>query len=782
MFVFACLVSWIIFTVTATQTLAWLSDQVLQASVYNWPSIIWLVVSLVQGILILIPSFFLAWLWPNQRYRSIFRIWVASVVITIVYAPIRLVNLPAVLTANFLQILISLFLIVITVGYLLISRQPLPSFRFSRSSVLGLSLVGLVVYSWLAWGALGSFLDTTFNLLAGLLFGLFIGLFLAYFLYQPLRDSSHDTAANIVLGGLAGGAVLLMLSTTFGFGGLQLVLMLMIPALGWLAAMLFEWFDPEFSARQKWLPATILVGIAVAVPMMMVDPDELSLELAFNSRDQLSWSFYAALVSMFTALGLALISALIHNRVLVRGSERTLAITTSLVWIGAILVYYFAGQPGLYGDQLLVVLEDQADLSAYSEIKDFDDRRQFVYDVLREHANVDQDQLRRDLDRLGIDYTPYYLVNALAVDGGPLVRLWLETRPEVNRVLDNPVLRPLPALPDKSTGSADAPAGIPWNLTLIGADRVWEAFGVTGDGIVVGQSDSGVQGDHPELVDSYRGQDGGNDFNWFDPWNHTAEPTDISGHGTHTLGLIVGNNTGVAPDAEWFGCTNLARNLANPALYLDCMQFMLAPFPMDGDPFVDGEPTLSAHIINNSWGCPEQEGCDTGALVDAVRAMRSAGIFVVASAGNDGPACETVKHPLALYEEVFSVGAIDQGGNLASFSSRGPVTADGSSRTKPDIVAPGVDVLSSFPNSSYEYLPGTSMAGPHVAGAVALIWSANPSLIGDIERTEEILRLTARPYDGSLPSCVNSPDVPNNGVGYGIVDAYAAVEMALEGK
>jgi subtilisin family serine protease len=152
----------------------------------------------------------------------------------------------------------------------------------------------------------------------------------------------------------------------------------------------------------------------------------------------------------------------------------------------------------------------------------------------------------------------------------------------------------------------------------------------------------------------------------------------------------------------------------------------------------------------------------------------------VAAAGNDGPACETVQDPLALYEEVFSVGAIDQGGNLASFSSRGPVTADGSGRTKPDIVAPGVDVLSSFPNNSYEYLPGTSMAGPHVAGVVALMWSANPSLIGDVERTEEILRHTAKPYDGSLPSCVSNPDIPNNGVGYGIVDAYAAVKMALE--
>jgi subtilisin family serine protease len=485
---------------------------------------------------------------------------------------------------------------------------------------------------------------------------------------------------------------------------------------------------------------------------------------------------------MTTALGLALILVLVRKYISDRRLERPVMVTTGLVWIGAILIYFLIGQPGFYGNQLLVVMEDQVDPSEYGLINDYDVRRQAVYEALTKYAYEDQQQLRRDLERLGIDYTPYYLVNSLAVDAGPLVRLWLETRPDVDRILDNPVLRPLPASPEKSAGSANAPVGVPWNLTLIGADKVWETFGVTGEGIVVGQSDSGIQGDHPELAESYRGRDGSNEFNWFDPWNHTEEPVDISGHGTHTLGLIVGKNTGVAPDAEWFGCVNLARNLANPALYLDCMQFMLAPFPMDGDPFIDGDPTLSAHIINNSWGCPEKEGCDSDALVDAVRAMRAAGIFVVASAGNEGPACETVQHPLALYDEVFSVGAIDQGGNLASFSSRGPVTVDGSGRTKPDIVAPGVDVLSSFPNSSYEYLPGTSMAGPHVAGVVALIWSANPALIGNIERTEEILRMTAGPYDGSLPSCVSSPGIPNNAVGYGIVDAYEAVKMALEGK
>jgi subtilisin family serine protease len=519
--------------------------------------------------------------------------------------------------------------------------------------------------------------------------------------------------------------------------------------------------------------------------MLLVDADELALIISASAGETLAWAFYAALASLAIGWiigGIALAAKQFQagRRLNNRPIIFLLGAATLITCVAGGLVYYTAGQPGFYGEGLFVVLKDQADVTNAASIANYQERRQYVYNTLVAHADSTQAELRQAFDRLGLEYTPYYLVNAIQVNGGPLLRLWLLTRPEVDRVLDNPWLRPLPAPPPISPGSITSIQGPDWNLTTIGADRVWDELGITGQGIVVGQSDSGVQGDHPELAASYRGQGGQNDYNWYDPWNGTTQPTDIGGHGTHTLGTILGRNTGVAPGATWYGCVNLARNLGNPALYLDCMQFMLAPFQQNGDPLHAGDPARGAHVINNSWGCPEIEGCDANSLLYAVRNLRAAGVFVVASAGNDGPGCNTLNAPPALYDEAFSVGAIDSFGQIAPFSSIGPVTADGSQRTKPDIVAPGVDVLSSTPGSTYASYSGTSMAGPHMVGVVALMWSANPALIGDIERTEQILVETAQPYTGTLPDCPGANQMPSTVTGYGVVDAYNAVKTALQ--
>lgn len=161
--------------------------------------------------------------------------------------------------------------------------------------------------------------------------------------------------------------------------------------------------------------------------------------------------------------------------------------------------------------------------------------------------------------------------------------------------------------------------------------------------------------------------------------------------------------------------------------------------------------------------------------------MRAAGVFVVVSAGNAGPYCDTVRDPLALYDDVLSVGAVDRNKKIADFSSLGPVTADGSGRIKPDIAAPGLGVYSWQPGGTYGIESGTSKAGPHVVGVVALMWTAYPKLIGNIDATEQILRETVEPANVSLEkiTCGDPNAIPNDLEGYGIVNAYAAVKRAM---
>ncbi len=732
----------------------------------------WLSFSLVQGSLLILSLFPLARFWKPARYQAIFNTWLVGALFVLLMSPLRVVPLMDALQAATVQVgLVALFIILLVIWL----RRRGTSLGGRSDMSLALLLAPVSVYSWLALSAFGSPLDILLNGLAALLFGIAVALVIKGFLLPTLNETSTGAGWDFSLGGLAIGMLLLIMSVGFGFQGITLLLMLCIPAFGW-AVMLLSRIGNEYN----WQAIALFISVIAAAPMMLVDPDELMLILNFGSRDVMAWSFQAVGLTIIVGWLFGIVGFVWREQVTGLRPSFGLKAGVAAAWVLGGAAYFLVGQPGFHGDRLFVILKQQANLSEAAQIADPLLRRQYAFETLTSHAEATQGALRESLEQVGVSYEPYYLVNALEVEGGPLHRWWLESRPEVERVLDSPVLRPLPAPAEETIGSKDTPPTTPeWNLTQIRADQVWNELGIKGEGILVGQSDSGVQLDHPEFAQQYRGRNEGHDYNWFDPWNHTSQPVDLGGHGTHTLGSILGKNVGVAPGAEWIGCTNLARNLANPALYLDCMQFMLAPFPLGGDAFQDGDPLRGAHVLNNSWGCPIEEGCDADALLPAVRGLRAAGVFVVASAGNEGPACSTVASPIALYDESFSVGAVDEERELADFSSRGPVTADGSGRIKPDIVAPGVHVLSAYPNSSYEYNGGTSMAGPHIAGVVALIWSANPSLIGEIERTEQILIETTQPATGAPEECGDVTATPNNGVGYGLVDAYAAVERAL---
>jgi subtilisin family serine protease len=728
--------------------------------------------------------------WRRRPYQAIFQMWALADLLVLLFAPVQLLGYHAAQSKALIQSAIALIFALIL--WVRLRSRPNPTSSTGRGDqALAFLLGGLAATPFALWGALGSPLDTFFSLLQGLSIGLAMGVLLEGYALRPLRAAQPVQAAGLgqfFIGLLAamGMLVLVASDTAFSFGVMQLMLMLELPA---LAAILVV-----MNLRSGRIsPLTWLLGLAFAAPAAFFDANELAVIISGISGDVLQYALRAAGVAAAAAYLASLVAFIIflvtrsRNTTSTAGSQRApgiaLAILAVLAWAGVAGVYFIFGQPGFFGDRLFVIMKSQADLGSASQVQDVNARRAFVYQTLVQHADQDQASLRQALANLRVGYTPYYLEDSIEVNADAFMALWLRTYPGVDRVLYSPHLRPLPSLPKPITSpSHTAPASPDWNLTLIEANKVWKDLGVTGKGIVVGQSDSGVDGSHPDLASSYRGQGGQNDYNWYDPWFNTPAPSDYGGHGTHTMGTILGKTTGVAPGATWIGCVNLGRNLGNPAIYLSCMQFMLAPFPQHGDPLKDGDPARGAMVLNNSWGCPDLEGCDAQALQYASQALRQAGIFVEASAGNDGPDCSTIRDPISLYASVFTTGAINSQGNLAPFSSLGPVTADGSDRVKPDIVAPGVDVLSTLPDDSYDVLSGTSMAGPHTVGVVALMWSANPKLIGDIDRTDQILEQSAAAYNGSYPNCPEAHATPSTVAGYGVLNAYQAVKMALAAK
>ena len=376
--------------------------------------------------------------------------------------------------------------------------------------------------------------------------------------------------------------------------------------------------------------------------------------------------------------------------------------------------------------EILIVLEDQADLSGAQMLSDKDEKAQFVRDTLASVARRSQGPLLDHLDQLGISHRSFYLVNMVLVRGNRELVLELARRPEVSRLEANP--RVSGGLADATHGPTTRTDSTTWGLNRVHAPNVW-AMGVRGEGTVVGGADTGVRWTHEALADKYRGVDGGTvDHNghWHDAVHQRAEPYDDHGHGTMTLGTMVGETPaeqiGMAPDAEWIACKNMdSYGYGTPARYIECFEFFLAPYPHGGDPVSDGDPALAPDVINNSWTCPTSEGCGPDTLRAASDALRAAGIVNVAAAGNYNPSCSTIADPVAIYDSVFSVGAFSQGDIIAWFSGRGPVTSDGSGRIKPDVAAPGVSVRSSDVWGGYSSSNGTSMAAPHVAGLAALM-------------------------------------------------------------
>ncbi|MCG8350312.1 MAG: S8 family serine peptidase, partial [Chloroflexales bacterium] len=454
--------------------------------------------------------------------------------------------------------------------------------------------------------------------------------------------------------------------------------------------------------------------------------------------------------------------------------------------------------------EFLVFLNEQPDLSAAYAIENWEERGWFVYRTLHNNAERKQRSLRAWLDARGVPYNPLWIVNAIVVHGSSADVQALAARADVALVranhavsLDTALMkRPMTFLQQQNL-LANAPSscqaderGICWNILQVGAERVWSDFGVSGEGITVANIDSGVDFDHPALLQQYRGyQSPGNvdhAYSWFAPQGRSDIPVDSHwrSHGTHTMGTMVGRGdgsanqpaVGVAPGARWIAAQGCKNTECFDSDLLESAQWMLAPT----DPYGQApRPDLRPHVINNSWAGPGGDKSYAGYIT----AWRAAGIFPVFAAGNNrNSTCSTIGSP-GDYANVVAVGSTTLDKQISDFSSTGPAK---NGRLKPDITAPGSDVFSTVSGDSLNYGPsrGTSMAAPHIAGVVALLMAANPALIGDYDAIYSILTETATPmtdsrFSGShYAACAADSQLPNNIFGHGLVDAYAAVAQA----
>lgn len=390
---------------------------------------------------------------------------------------------------------------------------------------------------------------------------------------------------------------------------------------------------------------------------------------------------------------------------------------------------------------VVVTMVDQADLASITRLDRATKRTALIVDLKSVAAG--QASIQRRLASLAAkglvdDVTPFWIFNGLSVTATPGVVLELAARSDVAAI---------------DTDAAVVLAATEINIAQIQAPAAW-ALGLDGAGVVVASLDTGVDATHPDLAASWRG--GSN--SWFDPYNGTSFPTDPNGHGTGTMSIMVGGSTGgssigVAPGARWIAAKifNNSGGATATAIHL-AFQWVLDP---DGNPATDDAPD----VVNNSWAMANP-GCDLSYQND-INVLRAAGILPVFAAGNTGTSgsVSPANNPGAM-----AVGAVDASDNVLSISARGPSSCAGDA-TYPDVVAPGNSIRVARPGSTYTTRTGTSMAAPHVAGAIALLLQAQPGL--GVEMQEAAL------FDGAVDLGTAGVDVDS---GFGRIDVAASLD------
>lgn len=377
--------------------------------------------------------------------------------------------------------------------------------------------------------------------------------------------------------------------------------------------------------------------------------------------------------------------------------------------------------------------------------------------ALKSTSNRTQKKLKTFLKREGFGkIKSLWLINSLAVTAKANTVRMLATFSEVTDIRSDRMIS-LPENQYEITGEAE------WNLEKIDAPALW-SLGITGQGITVANMDSGVDVSHNDLNSRWRG--GYN--SWYDPSGEHSTPYDNHGHGTQTMGIVVGGDAtgtaiGVAPDANWIAVKIF--NDAGDSNFSDIhlgLQWLLDP---DGDPNTDDAP----HIVNNSWGLRDDVNECVLEFYDDVQTLKTAGIAVVFSAGNEGPAATSSISP-ANYDNSCAVSSVDITNTIDLSGSRGPSPC--SAKLFPTVVAPGVNIKAPdltfggiFLNS-YAYVSGTSFAAPHVSGAMALLMQAFPTL--SPEELEDALTLSAEDL---------GPAGSDYDYGHGLINIAAAYEL-----
>jgi PKD repeat protein len=440
---------------------------------------------------------------------------------------------------------------------------------------------------------------------------------------------------------------------------------------------------------------------------------------------------------------------------------------------------------------VLVFLNDRVDLKAIEDElnwqgADLRQRHETVVRALQVKATDTQDPMQihlKGLEDAGVisSFDVFWIVNAFEVTTTKEYIELIAARPDVARVYYNYEVETIQPV-DISAADPGAGAAVEPGIDAVRAPEAW-ALGITGEGVLVANIDTGVEGDHPALASRWAGvadprYDGHPEWAWYDPYLGINDfPYDNHGHGTHTMGSICGgvpgDEVGVAPGAYWIAAGavdrggGIARTVADIIL---SFQWMADP---DGNPGTDWDVP---DVMSNSWGVTTSHGyppCDE-LFWGYIDACEAAGTVVFFSAGNEGTS--GLRRPADRATDDYrncAVAAVDAntaGWPIAWFSSRGPTycTPGGTAAIKPDIAGPGVSVRSSYPGHSYTYMSGTSMSCPHVTGVAALIRDANPNLTPD--EVKQIIYETA--YDLGTPG-------EDNDYGWGMVDAYEAVMLAM---